>query len=50
MRKNRNFDELRKIEFMPNIVEYAEGSCLVEFGDTIVLCTATIENRVPHFL
>ena len=50
MRKNRNFDELRKIEFMPNIVEYAEGSCLAKFGKTQVICTATIEDRVPKWL
>lgn len=50
MRKNRNFDELRKIEFIPNINRYAEGSCLAKFGNTHVICTATIEQKVPVWL
>ena len=50
MRKNRSYDQLRKIEFVPNINKYAKGSCLVKFGNTHVLCTATIEDRVPPWL
>ena len=43
-------DELRGIEFIPNYTSHAEGSCLVKFGDTHVLCNASIEERVPIFL
>lgn len=42
--------ELRKVEFIPSVSKYADGSCLVSFGSTKVMCTATIENRVPLFL
>jgi len=43
-------DELRTINITRNYTKHAEGSVLVEFGDTRVLCTASIENRVPGFL
>lgn len=43
-------DELRKIVVTPHFTKHAEGSVLVEFGDTRVLCTASIEERVPGFL
>lgn len=46
----RGFDKLRKIKVTKNYSKYAEGSCLIEFGDTRVLCTATVENSVPPFL
>ncbi|HSH44078.1 MAG TPA: ribonuclease PH [Arenicellales bacterium] len=46
----RNPDELRPIEIVRNYTKHAEGSVLVKFGDTHVLCTATSEDRVPHFL
>jgi ribonuclease PH len=46
----RKFDELRKIEIIPHAAEYAEGSCLISFGKTKVLCTATVEEFVPPFL
>ena len=46
----RKPDELRKISMTPGFSKHAEGSCLIEFGNTSVLCTATIENRVPPFL
>ncbi len=46
----RQFDQLRKIEFIPNYSLHPEGSCFVKFGDTHVLCTASIEDRVPFFL
>lgn len=43
-------DELRKINIVRNYNKYAEGSVLVEFGDTRVICTASVEERVPPFL
>jgi ribonuclease PH len=43
-------DELRDITITRNYTKHAEGSVLVEFGDTKVLCTASTENRVPGFL
>jgi ribonuclease PH len=46
----RSPDQLRSITLTRNYTKHAEGSVLVEFGDTKVLCTATIEARVPHFL
>ena len=46
----RRADELRPIRFTRGFTRHAEGSVLVEFGDTRVLCTASIEPRVPPFL
>ncbi len=46
----RKFDQLREIKITPNVNDYAEGSCLIEFGKTKVLCTATVEEKVPPFL
>ncbi len=46
----RSPDKLRKITVTKNYSKYAEGSCLIEFGDTRVICTATVENNVPPFL
>jgi ribonuclease PH len=46
----RQPDELRQIRLTRNYTKHAEGSVLVEFGDTRVICTATVEERVPHFL
>jgi ribonuclease PH len=46
----RSPDQLRKIKFTCDYTRHAEGSVLVEFGDTRVLCTASAENRVPRFL
>ena len=43
-------DQLRAIALEPNANPYAEGSCLVSFGATKVICTASIEERVPPFL
>ena len=43
-------DDLRPVSFARRFTRHAEGSVLVCFGDTRVLCTATIENGVPHFL
>jgi ribonuclease PH len=42
--------ELRQIHLEPGFAKYAEGSCLVRFGDTHVLCAATVEEKVPPFL
>jgi ribonuclease PH len=46
----RNNDELRKISLRRNYIKPAEGSVLIEMGDTKVICTATIEEKVPQFL
>jgi ribonuclease PH len=46
----RNPDQLRHIQFTRQYTKHAEGSVLVEFGDTRVLCTATVENHVPRWL
>lgn len=46
----RNPDQLRPIKFTRHYTKHAEGSVLVEFGDTRVLCTATIEDHVPRWL
>ncbi|ADE13919.1 ribonuclease PH [Nitrosococcus halophilus Nc 4] len=43
-------DELRPIRLTRHYTKYAEGSVLVEFGDTRVICTASVEDRVPRFL
>ena len=47
---NRRPDELRSVHFTRAYSCHAEGSVLVEFGDTRVLCTASVEERVPRFL
>ncbi|WP_412058798.1 ribonuclease PH [Bartonella sp. DGB2] len=47
---NRASGQLRPISFTRNVNKHAEGSCLVKFGDTHVLCTATFESRVPSWL
>ena len=46
----RSPDQMRSLSFEPGFTRHAEGSCLVSFGDTRVLCTASIEERVPPFL
>ena len=46
----RAADQLRTIVLQPNVSKYAEGSCLAKFGDTHVLCTASVDERVPPFL
>lgn len=46
----RPHDGLRPVTLTPGISRHAEGSCLVEFGHTKVLCTASVETGVPHFL
>ncbi|NIY79380.1 ribonuclease PH [Celeribacter sp. HF31] len=46
----RNLDEMRPISIETGVTKHAEGSCLIRCGDTHVLCTATIEERVPPFM
>jgi len=46
----RKAEELRKIKITKNYMKFAEGSCLVEFGNTKVICTASLEEGVPIFL
>jgi ribonuclease PH len=46
----RSFNQLRHIEIIRHYTKHAEGSVLVKFGDTHVLCTASVEDRVPSFL
>ena len=46
----RQPDQLRAISLQPGFSKHAEGSCLVKFGDTHVLCTASVETRMPPFL
>ncbi len=46
----RRPDELRPVRLLRNFTKHAEGSVLVEFGDTRVICTASVEERVPAFL
>ena len=46
----RKPDELRTIVITPDCNRYAEGSVLVEVGETRVICTASVEDRVPPFL
>jgi ribonuclease PH len=46
----RKPDELRKVNFERRVSKHAEGSCLVRYGDTHVLCLATLEEKVPSWL
>ncbi|MEK9970000.1 MAG: ribonuclease PH, partial [Ferrovibrio sp.] len=46
----RKPDQLRPIRLEPGFAKYAEGSCLIKFGETHVLCAATVEDKVPPFL
>ena len=50
MRKDRSFNQMREITFEKNVNIHADGSCLVKFGNTHVLCLATIDEKVPHWL
>ena len=47
---NRNFNELRNISLEANFSPYAEGSCFAKFGNTHVLCTASVENKLPLWI
>ena len=44
----RKFNELRPVEIIPHVNKFAEGSCLIRCGDTHVLCTASVEDRIPR--
>jgi ribonuclease PH len=46
----RQPDELRRVSFDRAVSRHAEGSCLIKFGDTHVLCTASLEERIPPWL
>jgi ribonuclease PH len=46
----RSPDEMRPVRFSPHFTRHAEGSVLAEFGETRVLCTVTVESKVPGFL
>ncbi len=46
----RRPDQLRPVNIVLDYIKYAEGSCLIEFGDTKVICTASVEEKVPPFL
>ena len=46
----RGPDKIRKVQINRNYIKYAEGSCLIELGNTRVICTASIEESVPPFL
>ena len=46
----RQFDEIREIEIIPNFNPYAEGSCLIKCGGTHVICTASVQDKVPAWL
>ncbi|MBO1264599.1 ribonuclease PH [Proteiniclasticum sp. SCR006] len=46
----RNQDELRKLKITRGFTKYSKGSVLIEMGDTKVICTATVEEKVPAFL
>ncbi|MDX2083523.1 MAG: ribonuclease PH [Rickettsiales bacterium] len=46
----RKFDQIRQVIITPNVNKHAEGSCLIKFGDTHVICTASVEEKVPPFL
>ncbi|OGL45737.1 MAG: ribonuclease PH, partial [Candidatus Schekmanbacteria bacterium RBG_13_48_7] len=51
MRRNkRKNNEIRPIEIQRNFTKYAEGSVFISFGDTKVICNASIEEKVPPFL
>lgn len=47
---NRLDNELRKVEIITNYIKHPEGSVLITFGDTKVICSASVEDRVPPFL
>jgi len=46
----RKFDELRQVKMVRNYIKYAEGSVLIEVGNTRVICTASVEEKLPRFM
>ena len=49
-KNNRSNDEMRPLEIEVGVNKHAEGSALIKFGDTHVICTASIENHVPRWM
>lgn len=47
---NRNYDQLRPVRIIPGYLKHPDGSVLIEAGDTRVICSAIVEDRVPPFL
>ena len=50
MRNTRKISDLRKFEIIPNFSSYPEGSCMIKFGETHVLCNASLDQNVPRWL
>jgi len=46
----RKYDEMRKVKIKRNVLKFAEGSCMIEMGNTKVICSASVEDKVPPFL
>jgi len=46
----RGLDKIRKVQITRNFLKYAEGSCLIEMGNTKVVCSASVDDNVPPFL
>ena len=46
----RKYDEMRRVEIVRDYIKHAEGSVYISVGDTKVICTATVEDRVPPFM
>ena len=46
----RNFNQIRSVSIKTNVIKNAEGSCIIKCGNTEIICTATIEESVPHFM
>lgn len=46
----RGIDKIRKVNIAPNYIKYAEGSCMIELGNTRVVCAASVDENVPPFL
>ena len=47
---NRAPDQMRPVNIIPDFISTAEGSCLIEIGNTRVICTASVDEGVPPFL
>ena len=47
---NRSPDQMRPVNIIPNFISTAEGSVLIEVGNTRVICTASVEETVPQFM
>ena len=46
----RQLDQMRKVKIKRNVLKFAEGSCMIEMGNTKVICSASVEDKVPPFL